>query len=146
MKKLIFFSVFYLSIINLYSQTANSYKNISLAEENLREENFEKAILFSMRCLTDEPNNVLALSFIQMSNHYLGRYEISNEYGNKIFNLDSSETPSNITTLVAFHQGLNYAYLNDDKTACSFFHLAVLIGGGSYLTVEQNQFILDNCK
>ena len=106
MKKLIFFSVFYLSIINLYSQTANSYKNISLAEENLREENFEKAILFSMRCLTDEPNNVLALSFIQMSNHYLGRYEISNEYGNKIFNLDSSETPSNITTLVAFHQGV----------------------------------------
>tara|TARA_B110001469_G_C9444208_1_gene224795 strand:- start:32 stop:478 length:447 start_codon:yes stop_codon:yes gene_type:complete len=146
MKKIIFLSIFFLSIINLYSQTNSVDKNISLVKENFQKENFDKAILFSMRCLAEEPNNVLALSFIQLSYHNLGKYEISNEYGNKILKLvDSITIPSNILTMVALHQGLNYAYLNDDETACSFLQMAVLIGEGRYLTIGQNQFILNNC-
>ena len=146
MKKFIFLSALLLSAINLHCQTVNSYKNISLAEKNYKNENYDKAILFSMRCLTEEPNNILALVYIQLSNHFLGRYEISNEYGNKIYKLDITETPKDILFFLAFYQGLNYHYLNDKETACNFFYLAILTGERSLLTTQKSQFILDNCE
>ena len=146
MKNLFFLSAFLIFTCSLNSQTEFYKNNIILANKSYQNENYKTAIVYSMKCLTEKSNDFLALALIQLSNHFLGRYEISNEYGNQILNLSTQQRGnSKIFQLVLYYQGLNYFGLGQKDIACSFFNLAILTGSADIFTVQQNKFILETC-
>ena len=144
MKKLLLLSVLFICVNNLYSQV----DYLSTANKEFQEKNKHKAIVYSLRVIEKTPDNPTALSIIQLSYHFLDRFEISNEYGNRILLLSQKKQLKNkkLIALVYYYQGLNYYVLKQKKEACSFFNLAALMGDLSILTTEQLKFVLDSCE
>jgi len=121
---------------------------LAKANKEFQGNNYDKAIIYSLKVLDKTPDNAVALSIIQLSFHFLDRFEISIEYGDRFLLLTQNKQLENkkLNTLVFYYQGLNYFFLKQKEEACSFFNLAVLVGDISVLTTKQKKSILDNCN
>ena len=144
-KLLLTLALLFFSAIN--AQTDNYYKNLSLANESHKISDYDKAIVYSMRCLSEKPNDFAALYLLHNSYHFLDKFDISNEYGNEILKLPSNKKDKNMLSIVLYYQGLNYYFLDQKEIACNFFHTSVLTMGEQIaFTPTQVKFIQDNCR
>jgi len=142
---LIVLTLLFFSSIN--AQTDNYYKNLSLANESHKISDYDKTIVYSLRCLSEKPKDFAALYFLHNSYHFLDKFDISNEYGNEILKLPSNEKDKTMLPIVLYYQGLNYYFLDQKEIACNFFRTSVLTMGEQVtLTLNQAKFIQDNCR
>jgi hypothetical protein len=146
MKKII--SIIFLLFLvtsNLNCQNTRYKKNISLANESFQNKNFDKAIVYSLRCLEEKPDDFLSLLLLQISNHMLDRYTISKEYGNKILMLPKYTENETLMQMLLYYQGLNFYATKDKDTACKFFTASLNSSRENFLTKKQNEFVYNLC-
>lgn len=150
MKKLLLLSALFILSSVSYSQSELYKKNIRLAQDNFSKKDYRKTILFSIKSLNEKPNDFLALYFLQLSHNHLDEFDTSLEYGNQIVKLHSNQKKSRINRFLSysyFVQGLNFYFLDNIKSACSFFHFAILTEPNDPLmTNKQIQLMEELCN